>query len=120
MLEQPPLLSSTRDSESLAELHIWVPASLAYFADHFPAQPILPGVVQLGWAVTNSQRVFEIRQPLRKVSLLKFQHPLRPEVRLVLRLERQAAGPATQVKFSFSSATREYSSGRLSFLDAAS
>jgi 3-hydroxymyristoyl/3-hydroxydecanoyl-(acyl carrier protein) dehydratase len=118
MLEQPTLLGSRRDSDDLAELEFLIPAALVYFADHFPGQPILPGVVQLGWAVTNSQRVFDITQPLRKVSLLKFQHPIRPEARMVLRLERKAAGALTQVNFSFSNATREYSSGRLSFADA--
>lgn len=117
MLLQPVLLGARRDAPDCVELEFQVPRSLAYFADHFPAQPMTPGVVQLGWAIHWSQREFSITQPFRKLSHLKFLHPILPDARLRLKLVRDND---RQVSFTYANAQREYSGGRLNFAYALS
>lgn len=114
MLEHATLLGSRRVSADAVEWDLLVPASLACFPEHFPDHPVLPGVIQLGWAISACQREFGITRPLRKMNGLKFLYPIQPDTRLSLALLRKSA---SQVAFSFRDDLREYSCGKLSFAD---
>ncbi|HUP91112.1 MAG TPA: hypothetical protein VM074_02615 [Solimonas sp.] len=107
-------LKQVRRMGNTVEIDLHVQRDLEYFPHHFPGQPMLPGVVQLGWAIGQAQRQFGLA-PVRRLSNLKFLHPIAPGLDLVLRLER-AAG---DVAFSYATPTRTYSSGRLRFADGA-
>ena len=55
-----------------------IPYDLAHFSGHFPSVPVVPGVAQIGWAVSLAQR--DLRPDLRVggMEALKFQKLLRP------------------------------------------
>lgn len=55
-----------------------IPYDLAHFSGHFPSAPVVPGVAQIGWAVSLAQR--DLRPGLRvgDMEALKFQKLLRP------------------------------------------
>jgi 3-hydroxyacyl-[acyl-carrier-protein] dehydratase len=112
MLVKPEVLHRSRPGDGVAELTLAIAASLPYFRDHFPGQPMLPGVVQLGWAVRCAQDEFGIDAPVRRIGPLKFQHPIGPGDAVTLRLERQ---DAHTVAFTYDSPRGPYSNGRLAF-----
>jgi 3-hydroxymyristoyl/3-hydroxydecanoyl-(acyl carrier protein) dehydratase len=90
-----------------------VPPDLAWFMGHFPSEPILPGIVQVGWAV-NAARVLTGRaEGPASVQQLKFKSPIRPQSIVDLALARVDGG----VTFAFRSARGECSSGRLLYQD---
>ncbi|WP_051278017.1 ApeI family dehydratase [Solimonas flava] len=112
----PQPLAVRPDGDDAIEIQLAVPAALPCFADHFPSYPMLPGVLQLGWAVRLAQQHFGLAGPMQEVAQLKFQHPIRPDSALTLRLVRSGA---REIAFSYRSADRACSAGRLSFADAA-
>ena len=50
----------TRIDDKTALVTITMNKSLFYFRGHFDVQPILPGVVQLGWVYEYSHEIFGI------------------------------------------------------------
>ena len=98
------------------ELRVTIDPALDLLQDHFPGYPMLPGVVQLGWAVRAAQRECGVTGQLARVAALKFMRPLRPGPEATLRLEK--LGPA-EVAFSYLRGDQTYSCGRLCFTAAA-
>jgi 3-hydroxymyristoyl/3-hydroxydecanoyl-(acyl carrier protein) dehydratase len=116
MILLPELLADRTDGED-AVLDLRVPEGLAYFAGHFPAVPIVPGVVQITWAVHFARRQFGLALPFRHLENVKFKELMRPGQRLELRLQYAAA--AAKVRFCYRSEKHEHSSGRIYFHDGA-
>lgn len=116
MLILPVIQNRRQPSPDVVELDFQVPTDLAYFPDHFPAQPMLPGVVQLGWIIHFAQQSFSITPPFREVRGLKFINPILPGAQLLLTLKRTE--PAL-VKYGLRGPQREFSSGALYFAYAA-
>lgn len=106
-------VQATADGEWVVRLD--VPPQLPCFADHFEGAPMLPGVLQLGWAVSLAQRQFGISAPLLQVTQLKFQHPIMPGSELSLQLRRSNGG---DIEFRYRTPAHDCSSGRLSFAGA--
>ena len=101
-------------SEARAEAELDIGADLLAFDGHFPEAPLLPGVVQLDWAIHFGRSCFASmpRQFLR-ASNLKFQRPVLPGMRLRLQLSWDAAGGA--LAFVYSSSGGRHASGSLLF-----
>jgi 3-hydroxymyristoyl/3-hydroxydecanoyl-(acyl carrier protein) dehydratase len=79
------------------EIDLEVPEDLACFPGHFPAQPIVPGVVQLAWVVRlASERLGRALEP-GVVEYLKFARRMLPRDRVTLALEPSSDG----VRLSF-------------------
>lgn len=110
MLIEPPPLAVRRGPDTV-ELEFELAADFAYFPDHFPGQPMLPGVVQFGWALRHAVHEFGIAGPFRRLAQVKFLHPIQPGHRLTLRLQRLSAG---EVAFSYRT-QHPCSTGRLLF-----
>ena len=51
---------------------------LTAFQGHFPGHPVLPGVVQVDWAVRFGSEAFGPLGRFRAIEHLKFQDPIRP------------------------------------------
>ena len=58
----------------------------AAFQGHFPGQPILPGVVQVDWALRLGAELFGPLGDFRALEHLKFQATIGPEEAVTLRL----------------------------------
>ena len=68
---------------------VGVPATLRYFDGHFPHDPIVPGVAQLGpLAETQARRAWPELGAIGSVKRLKFMQALRPGDALTLTLTR--------------------------------
>ncbi|TNF35217.1 MAG: AMP-dependent synthetase [Gammaproteobacteria bacterium] len=81
------------------------------FAGHFPALPILAGVLQFDWAVRACEGWYP-PQAFRGIRKLKFSEPVMPGQRLQLELEKQGDGC---VQFRYQCESRPMSSGIIVF-----
>jgi acyl-coenzyme A synthetase/AMP-(fatty) acid ligase/3-hydroxymyristoyl/3-hydroxydecanoyl-(acyl carrier protein) dehydratase len=97
-------------------LQLAVPPDLAYFSGHFPRAPVLPGVVQVEWALNLGQQLMNLPEKFAGMEVLKFQQLVRPgdEVQLHLRFD-PARG---KLYFAYRNETATCSSGRI-LLEAA-
>jgi len=104
------VLGEQRDGDS-AVLSLRVPVDLQLFDSHFPELPVLPGVVQLAWALAHGARRFRTPTGCHRVEMLKFQRPLRPGVQVQLSLRHDPV--LRRLRFGYAHGEVEYSSGRL-------
>jgi len=86
----PEVRDATRDGTTVT-VRLFVPRTLAHFDGHFPGFPILPGVLQIDWAVRLARQHFrQLSAPLGEsygVDAFKCRAPVLPETELVLTLE---------------------------------
>ncbi len=94
-------------------LDLRVPAGLAHFPGHFPDLPILPGVVQIDWAVRYARTHYPISGNFTALENIKFLALVLPDARIELALDWQPA--KSRLDFAFSTSQRKYSSGRIVF-----
>lgn len=92
-------------------LQLAVPADLAYFSGHFPKAPVLPGVVQVEWALQLGQQMLDLPGKFAGMEVLKFQQLVRPgdEIQLHLRFDRERG----KLYFAYRNDTATCSSGRI-------
>jgi 3-hydroxymyristoyl/3-hydroxydecanoyl-(acyl carrier protein) dehydratase len=110
-MKTPTVLARHDDGETL-HLTLAVSEDLEWFEGHFPGQPVLPGVVQLHWAVDFAREKFGMDGNPDDVQRLKFKSVIIPPVDVDLKLTRTSP---TDVRFEFSGADQQYSEGRLRF-----
>jgi acyl-coenzyme A synthetase/AMP-(fatty) acid ligase len=72
--------------EKGVELCLFLPESLRWFKGHFPGHPLLPGVVQLHWAMRAAREHLHVRGVFQGLRALKFMRPIRPGKMLTLTL----------------------------------
>jgi acyl-coenzyme A synthetase/AMP-(fatty) acid ligase/3-hydroxymyristoyl/3-hydroxydecanoyl-(acyl carrier protein) dehydratase len=104
------------DDPQRVELTLRIPADLLYFDGHFGDTPILPGVVQLDWAIAFGRRYFDMPPLFGGVHALKFQQVIAPESTVMLELRYDAA--KTSLSFRMHSAAGQHASGRIAFAPA--
>ena len=92
-----------------------LPRDLFYFEGHFPASPILPGVVQLDWAVRYAKEYLGLDGSFLKLEVLKFQQVLQPGDTASLNLSLNTE--KGQLKFEYQSARGRHSSGAFYFAE---
>ncbi|HKT29952.1 acyl-CoA synthetase [Dyella sp.] len=114
-------MSATRDPLVLAEhqqdgvwtLELLIPHELVYFAGHFPGAPVLPGLVQIAWALALAAPRLGTPPRCRLMEAVKFQHLLRPGDRVELVLRHDTA--RQKLHFAYRHDDKAYSSGRLAW-----
>ncbi|MGE8066814.1 AMP-binding protein [Pseudomonas sp. NPDC089569] len=111
----PQVLEQT-ESNGEWSLQLAVPPDLAYFSGHFPQAPVLPGVVQVEWAMNLGQQLMGLPEKFAGMEVLKFQQLVRPgdEVQLHLRFDSTRG----KLYFAYRNETATCSSGRI-LLEAA-
>src|SRR5690242_4306687 len=58
-MQYPTVIETQIDTNTCqAIMHLQIQADLIYFAGHFPDFPLLPGVVQLDWAIHYAKLIF--------------------------------------------------------------
>ena len=88
-----------------------VPCDAWFVRGHFPGNPLVPGVVQLQWAIEGASPWFGRDVKPREVLALKFKDMLLPGQKL--KLELTIDEPRSLVLFRLTDAAKEYSSGRI-------
>jgi 3-hydroxymyristoyl/3-hydroxydecanoyl-(acyl carrier protein) dehydratase len=106
----PEILSLAAEGSG-ATYRIRVPPALEHFKGHFPGFPILPGIVQLDWAVRLGRRHFQGLDDSTGVDNFKCQALVFPDAELTLDLRRDE----TCLHFRYYDAQRTYSSGKILF-----
>lgn len=94
-------------------LGITVPATLFYLEGHFPQAPILPGVVQVDWAIHYGRAYFALAPRFIGIHALKFQQVILPDCPLLLELVHDSAKGSVQ--FRYFSDTGPHAGGRVLF-----
>ncbi|MCU0074468.1 acyl-CoA synthetase family protein [Pseudomonas koreensis] len=92
-------------------LQLSVPPDLAYFSGHFPKAPVLPGVVQVEWALNLGRQLLSLPGAFAGMEVLKFQQLVRPgdEIQLHLRFDQERG----KLYFTYRNDTATCSSGRI-------
>ncbi|RDK04386.1 AMP-binding protein [Paraburkholderia lacunae] len=110
------VLAEARSADTL-HYELRVPPTLVHFAGHFPGLPILPGVVQVDWAMRlAAEHVPAVRQ-LGSIDRLKFMAPVPPGALLNLTLAHDAA--RRRVQFAYRLDGRECASGVIVYREPA-
>ena len=109
----PELIDKRLDGAEKAVLKLRLPAELLYFKGHFPESPILPGVVQIDWAIRYAREIFPLKGDFKGMEALKFQQVLLPGEEPELELEFKPA--KNSVFFRYLSKRGRHSSGSVIF-----
>jgi 3-hydroxymyristoyl/3-hydroxydecanoyl-(acyl carrier protein) dehydratase len=117
VLTLPEIDSLERGPEGLS-LNFHVSRQLEYFEGHFPEVPLLPGVIQVGWAVELARLHLAptaggMLDRFRSLANLKFMRVIQPgaAVRLHLRIDLDRR----EMDFEYSAGGHTCSSGRVLF-----
>ena len=102
------VLSEAR-SEKALHYELRVPPTLVHFAGHFPGLPILPGVVQVDWAMRLAADHVPGVRALASIDQLKFKAPVPPGALLDLTLTHDAS--RQRVQFAYRLGDRDCASG---------
>jgi 3-hydroxymyristoyl/3-hydroxydecanoyl-(acyl carrier protein) dehydratase len=108
-----PIVLEQHVTPAEAALLLSIPSDLEYFAGHFPSSPIVPGVVQLKWAIESAHRLLGVPAEVTRMEALKFQQAMLPGTVAMLTLKWVAA--EGKLHFAYASGDARFSSGRLSF-----
>jgi 3-hydroxymyristoyl/3-hydroxydecanoyl-(acyl carrier protein) dehydratase len=108
----PEIVSESVDSNR-AEFDIHVPADLYYLQGHFPGEPVVPGVIQVHWAIQFADEHFDLKPSFAGIEVLKFHRIIKPGMPIKLALElNEESGKLT---FSYTSGSGKHSQGRVLF-----
>ncbi|MES2822111.1 MAG: hypothetical protein V4732_00820 [Pseudomonadota bacterium] len=83
---RPEIINTSISAHSL-DLTLNVTENLCYFAAHFPDFPVLPGVVQLSWAVNYAREFLGLNAPVMNIERLKFTCPIQPNTKIILHID---------------------------------
>ena len=106
--------SETRQHVVL-ELHVL--PEIAHFAGHFPGAAILPGVVQVDWAIHFARQYLPVEGVFSALEKLKFLAVIRPDARVQLSLVWD--GERKLLTFSYATSTQKCAVGNVLFGGAA-
>jgi 3-hydroxymyristoyl/3-hydroxydecanoyl-(acyl carrier protein) dehydratase len=82
-----PEISSSERTALGVKLVLKVPVDLAYFEGHFRECSLLPGVVQIGWAIELGRQHLSFAGTFRALSAVKFTRVILPGSTVMLTLE---------------------------------
>lgn len=109
----PEVMRIASDGVREAELELHITPEIEHFAGHFPGAPILPGVVQVDWAVRYARQHLPLHGEFLSLENLKFLAVVQPGDRLCLSL---AWDPERgRLDFCYAGTGGKYSVGRVVF-----
>jgi 3-hydroxymyristoyl/3-hydroxydecanoyl-(acyl carrier protein) dehydratase len=112
-----PAVLSRLDDNSTYRWLLDISPELDWFRGHFPGNPVLPGVVQLHWAVKVAQAIFGLTGAPAEIKRLKFKSIVMPPRIVELSVFRSSEN---EVQFEFISMGQQHSEGRLVFVGGSS
>ncbi|MDN5869333.1 MAG: hypothetical protein L0H73_01220 [Nitrococcus sp.] len=81
-----PETTARRLGPGSLELDFTLAPDCPWLEGHFPGRPILPGVVQVGWAAAYASQLAARDEPPMQLQRIKFKRPILPSARLTLAL----------------------------------
>lgn len=108
-----PVIVQKEISQNRVEYCLKIPQDLAYFEGHFNTMPVVPGVVQLKWAVDLARADLGLKGDVSQGSQIKFMKLMRPNDLVSLLLEFNA--DTSTVSYRYKAGDASYSSGRMTF-----
>lgn len=109
----PEVIRVEGDGVRAARLDLRVTPEIEHFTGHFPGAAILPGVVQVDWAVHFARLHLPLRGEFSALENLKFLSVIQPGEELSLSLEWDSE--RQRLDFSYAGAARKCSAGRIVF-----
>jgi hypothetical protein len=106
-----PDLRLIEDAPARKLFALTVPPELLYFDGHFAIAPVLPGVVQVDWAIHYGRLHFGLCAPFAGMNALKFQQMIRPGTPVQLELVWDEA--RRSLNFRYFSEAGAHASGRI-------
>ena len=106
-----PQVALLEQGAGRALLEIVVPADLLYFDGHFTVAPVLPGVVQVDWAIHYGRLHLGLDGVFGGINALKFQQMIRPGHPVQLELVHDAVKGS--LNFRYFSDAGAHASGRI-------
>lgn len=106
-----PIVVEHRVRGDSAEIELVVPHDLYFLRGHFPGASVVPGVVQIKWAILFGQRYLAIGKGFTGMENVKFHRVMTPDSHVTLTLDYASA--ARKLRFAFASAQGRYSAGRV-------
>ncbi len=85
-----PIMSGADIASDSLRLRLEIPDNLLYFDGHFPGNPVLPGVVQIHWAVHFARAHWGQLGEFGGLEAVKFQQLILARAQVVLELEYNA------------------------------
>jgi hypothetical protein len=95
----------------VAEQYLYIPGDLIWFDGHFPDHPILPGVVQLDWAIELGKKLGFSAEKFTAIPRVKFSALTLPGMIMKLSVERKQ----NLLKFRLESSGGVHSQGLIGF-----
>ena len=113
-IREPIVLAIEALATGSVRCDLRVPFDLAVFEGHFPAIPIVPAVVQVGWALDLARQHLGCRGRVAGIATAKFRRLMRPGMPLALTLE--VAPEQARLRFEYCTAGAPVSTGRLALV----
>ena len=112
----PTVVNQSSNADKNYIIDLIVPKNLIYFDGHFPGTPVLPGMIQVGWAIHFAAKLFGNIGEFRRLDKLKFHNVIQPDeaISLNLRWDKQLYS----LSFRYSRDMLAHSSGRIVFAGA--
>ncbi|HVA55977.1 MAG TPA: thioester dehydrase [Gammaproteobacteria bacterium] len=108
-----PIVTAQRRDDTHSELDLMVNSDCPWLEGHFPGQPILPGVVQIGWAVHFACEIYGYSPGVNRLEQVKFKRPILPGKYLTLHLT--PSGDLHKLRYEYRDSISSFSSGTLHF-----
>lgn len=89
--DRPEVLETVRDATSV-QRRCRVPESLSCWPGHFPGAPVVPGVLQIDWAMDAASALLGDLPRIREMDRVTFREPLRPGDGFWLRVDLEENG----------------------------
>jgi 3-hydroxymyristoyl/3-hydroxydecanoyl-(acyl carrier protein) dehydratase len=108
-----PEIRATERTAHGVRLTLGIPSDLEYFTGHFPGCPLLPGVVQISWAIELARQHIPCSARFRALSAVKFMRVILPGATVALQLDYASA--TRQLEFTYEIGGQTCSSGTALF-----
>lgn len=113
-----PETTARRVGPDSLELDFTLAQDCPWLEGHFPGQPILPGVVQVGWAAAYASQLAPCDEPPMQLQRIKFKRPILPGASLTLSLTARGGQVYFEYRLWHEGAQVSASSGILGWMVA--
>jgi 3-hydroxymyristoyl/3-hydroxydecanoyl-(acyl carrier protein) dehydratase len=110
---QLPEIEALERSNDRLRFRFVVSPTLPYFEGHFAEVPVLPGVVQIGWAIELARIHLPCSDRFRSLAAVKFTRVIQPQAAVTLDLVANAA--KRELSFEYRCGDEPCSCGRILF-----